>query len=107
VFRVVQEAVSNALRHAGAALIRVTLRDEPDALRLVVEDDGVGFDPEVVSQRVKRGEHLGLLGMTERVRNAGGTIDLDSRPGAGSRIEVRVPLAKPGAGAASPSGQIQ
>jgi signal transduction histidine kinase len=107
VFRVVQEAVSNALRHAGAALIRVTLRDEPDALRLVVEDDGVGFDPEVVSQRIKRGEHLGLLGMTERVRNAGGTIDLDSRPGAGSRIEVRVPLAKPASGAASPPGQIQ
>jgi signal transduction histidine kinase/ligand-binding sensor domain-containing protein len=107
VFRVVQEAVSNALRHAGAALIRVTLRDEPDALRLVIEDDGVGFDPEAVSQRVKRGEHLGLLGMSERVRNAGGTIDLDSRPGAGSRIEVRVPLAKPGSGAASSSGPIQ
>jgi signal transduction histidine kinase len=41
------------------------------------------------------------------VRNAGGTIDLDSRPGAGSRIEVRVPLAKPGSGAASSSGPIQ
>jgi signal transduction histidine kinase/ligand-binding sensor domain-containing protein len=106
VFRVVQEAVSNALRHAGAALIRVTLRDEPGALRLVIEDDGVGFDPEAVSQRVKRGEHLGLLGMTERVRNAGGTIDLDSRPGAGSRIEVRVPLAKPSLDAATSSGQV-
>jgi signal transduction histidine kinase len=70
VFRVVQEAVSNALRHARATLIRVTLRAESDALRLVIEDDGVGFDPEAVSQRVKRGEHLGLLGMTERVRNA-------------------------------------
>ena len=98
VFRVVQEAVSNALRHARATLIRVTLRAESDALRLVVEDDGVGFDPEAVSQRVKRGEHLGLLGMTERVRNAGGTIELDSRPGAGSRIEVTVPFAKPGTG---------
>jgi signal transduction histidine kinase/ligand-binding sensor domain-containing protein len=98
VFRVVQEAVSNALRHARATLIRVTLRAESDALRLVVEDDGVGFDPEAVGQRVKRGEHLGLLGMTERVRNAGGTIELDSRPGAGSRIEVTVPFAKPGTG---------
>jgi signal transduction histidine kinase len=73
------------------------LRAEPDALRLVIEDDGVGFDLEAVSQRVKRGEHLGLLGMTERVRNAGGTLVLDSRPGAGSRLEVRVPFAKPGA----------
>jgi signal transduction histidine kinase len=105
VFRVVQEAVSNALRHARATLIRVTLRAESDALRLVVEDDGVGFDPEAVSQRVKRGEHLGLLGMTERVRNAGGTIELDLRPGAGSRLEVTVPFAKPGTGPAPESAQ--
>ncbi|MBP6106011.1 MAG: two-component regulator propeller domain-containing protein [Steroidobacteraceae bacterium] len=98
VFRVVQEAVSNALRHARATLIRVTLRVESDALRLLIEDDGVGFDPEAVSQRVKRGEHLGLLGMTERVRNAGGTLELDSRPGSGSRLEVMIPFAKPGAG---------
>ena len=101
----VQEAVSNALRHAGAALIRVTLRDEPDALRLVIEDDGVGFDPEAVSQRVKRGEHLGLLGMTERVRNAGGTIELDSRPGAGSRLEFTVPFAKQRTGAVPETAQ--
>ena len=105
VFRVVQEAVSNALRHARATLIRVTLRAESDALQLVIEDDGVGFDPEAVSQRVKRGEHLGLLGMTERVRNAGGTIELDSRPGAGSRLEVTVPFAKPGAGTVPESTQ--
>jgi signal transduction histidine kinase len=100
VFRVVQEAVSNALRHARATLIRVTLRAESDALRVVVEDDGVGFDPEAVGQRVKRGEHLGLLGMTERVRNAGGTIELDSRPGAGSRLKVTIPFARQRAGAA-------
>ena len=54
--------------------------------------DGVGFDREAVAHRAKRGEHLGLLGMTERARNAGGTFALDSRPGAGSRIEVRLPL---------------
>ena len=94
VFRVVQEAVSNALRHARAATIRVTLRDEPDALRLTIEDDGVGFDLEAVTQRIKRGEHLGLLGMTERVRSAGGMITLDSRPGGGSRIDVRIPFVK-------------
>ena len=68
VFRVIQEAVSNALRHARAGTIRVSLRDEPDALLLAIEDDGIGFDPEAVSQRAKRGEHLGLLGMTERVQ---------------------------------------
>jgi signal transduction histidine kinase/ligand-binding sensor domain-containing protein len=95
VFRVAQEAVNNALRHAGAATIRVTLRDRPDALTLSIEDDGVGFDPDAVNQRVKRGEHLGLLGMTERVRSAGGTITLESRPGAGSRIEALIPFERP------------
>jgi signal transduction histidine kinase len=55
----------------------------------------VGFDPGAVSQRVKRGEHLGLLGMTERVRSEGGTIVLDSHPGTGSRVEARIPFAKP------------
>ena len=92
VFRLVQEAVNNALRHAQATKIRVTLRDDADTLLLVVEDDGIGFDREAVAQRAKRGEHLGLLGMTERARSAGGTIVLDSRPGSGSRIEVRIPL---------------
>jgi signal transduction histidine kinase len=60
-----------------------------------VADDGVGFDPDVVGQRIRRGEHLGLLGMTERVRNAGGSIELESRPGAGSVIEVKLPYSKP------------
>ena len=92
VFRLVQEAVNNALRHAQARKIRVTLRDDAETLLLIVEDDGIGFDREAVALRAKRGEHLGLLGMTERARSAGGTIVLDSRPGSGSRIEVRIPL---------------
>ena len=92
VFRLIQEAVNNALRHAQATKIRVTLREDADGLLLVIEDDGVGFDREAVAERAKRGEHLGLLGMTERVRSAGGVIVLDSRPGRGSRIEVRLPL---------------
>ncbi len=97
VFRVVQEAVSNALRHSGAKHLRVVLRAEAGALDLLIEDDGVGFDPEIVGRRMKRGEHLGLLGMTERVRNAGGTIRFDSRAGGGSRIEVRLPYPQPAA----------
>jgi signal transduction histidine kinase len=97
VFRLVQEAVGNALRHARASVIRLTLRDESDALRLVVEDDGVGFDPTDVTRSARRGAHLGLLGMTERVRSAGGTIEFESRPGAGSRVAARIPHARPGA----------
>jgi signal transduction histidine kinase len=97
-FRLVQEAVGNALRHARASVVRVTLRDEADALRLVVADDGAGFDPAAVS----RDAHLGLLGMTERVRSAGGTIELESRPGAGSRIAARIPHARPSPEARAP-----
>ncbi len=95
VFRLVQEAVGNALRHARAGVVRVNLLDEPDALQLVVADDGIGFDPAAAMRSARRGEHLGLLGMTERVRSAGGTIDLESRPGAGSRIVVRIPHERP------------
>jgi signal transduction histidine kinase/ligand-binding sensor domain-containing protein len=95
VFRVIQEAVSNALRHAHASTIRVAVREESQTLSVVIEDDGVGFDPEAVGQRVRRGEHLGMLGMTERVRSVRGTIEFDSRPGAGSRIRIRIP--RPGA----------
>ena len=75
--------------------VSVQAHRDGEHLHLRIEDDGVGFDPEAVSQRVKRGEHLGLLGMTERVRSAGGTINLNSRPGEGSRIEVVVPFARP------------
>jgi signal transduction histidine kinase len=92
----VQEAVGNALRHARATVIRVTLRDEDESLRLIVEDDGVGFDPAAVSSSTRRGANLGLLGMTERVRNAGGTIEFESRPGAGTRIIARIPFERPG-----------
>jgi signal transduction histidine kinase len=64
-------------------------------LSLVVQDDGIGFDPAVVSRSAARGAHLGLLGMTERVRNAGGKIDMESRPGAGCRIVARIPFERP------------
>jgi signal transduction histidine kinase/ligand-binding sensor domain-containing protein len=96
VFRLVQEAVGNALRHARATEVRVTLRDEDAVLRLAVEDDGIGFDPAAAKRSARRGAHLGLLGMTERVRNAGGTIEFESRPGAGSRIIARIPFERPG-----------
>jgi signal transduction histidine kinase/ligand-binding sensor domain-containing protein len=101
-FRVIQEALNNALRHARATTISVVLRDEPDAVSIVIQDDGVGFDPDAVGRRIRRGEHLGLLGMTERVRSVGGTIDFDSRPGAGSRIRVRIPFPIDASGTGAP-----
>ena len=91
-FRLVQEAVNNVLRHAGASQIVVRLRRLDNALHLFIEDDGCGFEPADVWQRVKRGEHLGLLGMQERVRSFGGTLALDAFPGSGSRITAVIPI---------------
>ena len=94
-FRVVQEAVSNALRHSGARRIRVGLRDEGDGIGLRVTDDGVGFDPDSVDERVRRGQHLGMVGMAERVRGVGGTFSVQAQAGSGSRIDAWVPLHDP------------
>jgi two-component system sensor histidine kinase ComP len=90
-FRVVQEAVNNALKHSGASRIEVSLQAENEDLCLLISDNGSGFDPSEVRQRVQRGEHLGLLGMGERVDAVGGTFEIDSTPGQGSRITARIP----------------
>jgi signal transduction histidine kinase/streptogramin lyase len=92
VFRVSQEAISNSLRHSGASRIEVTLAATGDELSVAVEDDGCGFDVDEVRTRAMRGEHLGLLGLDERVIAVGGTARLESTPGRGTRLSVRIPL---------------
>lgn len=75
------------MRHAHATQISITLsRDTPD-IRLVVEDDGEGFDPRLVDEA----SHFGLQLMRERVELAGGVLHLDAHPGEGTRIIVRLP----------------
>jgi signal transduction histidine kinase/ligand-binding sensor domain-containing protein len=92
VFRVVQEAVNNALRHAGASRICVELaRDEDGALRVRIDDDGSGFDPDSIRHKIHRGDHLGLLGMEERIRGLGGEFKIVTAPGHGCSIEARIP----------------
>jgi signal transduction histidine kinase len=88
VLRIVQEAVTNALRHAKAARVVVTLADERGALVARVTDDGVGFDP---SARVLRARRLGLTSMQDRAEALGGTLFIDSTPGRGTTVELRVP----------------
>ena len=86
-YRIVQEGLTNCARHAQAKNIRVRLEDGDGQLAVTVEDDGVGFDSH---SSVVNG--LGLLGMTERVRELCGTIAIDSEPGKGTRISVVLPL---------------
>lgn len=83
-----QEALHNALRHAGAGRIRVVLTEEDHAVRLVVTDDGVGFDP--ADERIQA-RHLGLASMRERARTAGGVVRIDSDVGAGTTVTAEVP----------------
>jgi signal transduction histidine kinase len=87
VFRVVQEALANAVRHAHACTIGVTLRMDTDGVELSVVDDGVGF---VASERTESG--LGLRSIHERVRFMRGSVSIDSRPGEGTRVRVRIPI---------------
>ena len=89
VLRVVQEAVTNALRHAGAASVAVALATSTDgALVVRVCDDGKGFDP---TARLLRARRLGLTSMHERAESLGGTLRIDSARGEGTTVELRVP----------------
>jgi signal transduction histidine kinase len=86
-FRVAQEALSNANRHAGACAASVALRRMDGGLLLAVRDDGVGFDP----ASPRKGRSLGLASMRERVRVLNGTLDVESAPGRGTAIVAWVP----------------
>jgi signal transduction histidine kinase len=89
-FRAAQEACTNIQRHASAKSAEIRLGYQPGEARLVVTDDGVGFDP-VVPQVGPRG--FGLAGMRERVEFLGGSLRIDSAPGRGCRLEIRIPTA--------------
>ena len=92
VFRVAQEALTNVARHAQARRVRVTLRLVEGALRLVVRDDGVGFDPKTTLCRGTSGRGLGLLGMRERASLLGGRVAIRSTPGRGTQTRLTLPL---------------
>jgi signal transduction histidine kinase len=92
VFRVAQEGLWNALRHAGAERVIVRLRTNGHAVHLQIEDDGCGFDAGVRSVlAVPEGHGLGLSGMRDRVEALGGRFHIRSRPGAGTRLDAVLP----------------
>lgn len=89
-FRVVQEALRNIVRHAGAHSARVSLAPNDGGLQLLVTDDGVGFEP-----RMGHSAGLGIASMRERVREVGGKFSIRSVPGAGTTVQAWVPLTAP------------
>jgi signal transduction histidine kinase len=86
IYRVVQEALHNCARHSQARSVKVVVKQERSKIILSVEDDGHGFD----AHRVRG---LGLVGMEERVHHLGGEFEIESEPGAGTRVAVELPLA--------------
>ena len=89
VYRIAQEALANACKHAHAQHIQLSLTLDDQSLCLFVQDDGCGFDPDQVASSVLEG-HFGLASMNERVKLLGGTICIESEPGAGTCIVVCV-----------------
>jgi signal transduction histidine kinase len=92
-FRIVQEALTNVIRHAQARRVDIELVTTQGALQLVVRDDGKGFEVTAARGRSARGETQGLLSMQERVSLVGGELEIDSAPGRGTAIRACFPLA--------------
>jgi signal transduction histidine kinase len=93
IYRIVQETLTNVLKHAKAERVSLILQRNNDRVLAVVEDDGCGFDAEAMmtSSHVER--YLGLLGMQERAALVGGTLHLESAPGRGTTVFLRIPIA--------------
>jgi signal transduction histidine kinase len=89
--RILQEALANVRKHAGASRVQVTVESRADGLWLEVDDDGVGFDAEAV--RTSRGGRFGIKTMAERAGTIGATVAVASRPGEGTRVAVMLPRA--------------
>ena len=86
-YRIVQESLTNIVKHARATNVSVVLTRKDDSVSVLVEDDGVGFEP----GRTRDGG-IGLVGMRERVALLGGRLAIESRPGAGTTFVAEVPL---------------
>jgi signal transduction histidine kinase len=87
IYRIVQEAVTNAVKHSGVETVAVSVADVEDAVRLTVRDEGEGFDQAAGSSG------FGLIGMRERVQSLGGRLTVESARGAGTTVSVRLPVA--------------
>jgi len=94
VFRIFQEALNNTVRHGHASRVRMVLGMHDGAFEAEIIDDGIGFDARTVSEPAdgRSGRGLGLLGMRERIEQCGGSLAIDSRPGSGTRLRVRIPI---------------
>lgn len=92
IYRMAQEALANSARHSGASSARLCLNVTEDHVYLDISDEGRGFDPAIALARNVTREHFGLHGIQERARAMAGECEIISRPGAGVRIMVNLPI---------------
>jgi len=85
IYRLVQEALNNAVRHSGAKNAKVVVERRAKSILVQVTDDGHGFDP-------ARSRGMGILGMEERVKRLGGTLTVESQPGKGAAVTAELPI---------------
>jgi len=93
-FRIVQEATTNARKYAEAARVEIQLQAGSEQILLSIRDWGKGFNPAQVASVPQQGLHMGLIGIRERARLWGGTCVIKSQPGKGTSIEVCIPRSR-------------
>jgi two-component system, NarL family, sensor kinase len=91
-FKAIQELVTNSVKHAKAKLVTIDLDRSPSRLSIVVLDDGLGFDPNLISQGAADQDRFGLFNVRERISYLGGTMTIDASKGSGTRVALEVPL---------------
>ena len=91
-FRNVRELLINVVKHAQARKVKVCIRGTDEDICVIIEDDGVGFDPAETRARTAKSDKFGLFSIRERLEQLGGLIEIDSEPGRGSRISMKAPL---------------
>jgi signal transduction histidine kinase len=92
IYRIFQECLTNISKHAEATEVFIAVTEKDGFVSLVFEDNGAGFDPSQVSARRATGRGLGLAALDERTRMLGGTLEIESRPGSGTRVNCVIPI---------------
>ncbi|MDP3046395.1 MAG: sensor histidine kinase, partial [Chloroflexota bacterium] len=90
VFGIVQEAVNNILKHAGATTVVIAISGSPEKLQMTIKDDGKGFDPKLVQEKYAQRGSFGLLNMQERASRIGGELQITSQAGQGTTVTLTV-----------------
>jgi signal transduction histidine kinase len=91
-FRSIRELIINVIKHAQAHMVKVAIERHPESVQVVVEDDGVGFDVEGAKASVSKAGGFGLFNIKERVEYVGGSFEIHSSPGSGSRFMMTAPV---------------